>query len=753
MTPDHQEANLERGALEAPDVADFVSRLATVLLTSGTPQVGIEQALVELCEFLDVDRATAFLVRRSWPHDMDDFASMTRDGSRQPAAPVLVEACAAMVTVDDDDGLLIYPEGEGIDVARRHLAQTGSATVRACRVPIGDEAFAMLGLVSMKPRDWSESELQMLRLASRIIGHSQARSLLARQLREQRDALAASEERLQATIDGAPASIFRLDRESRIVLANREVGRFNGVDPKSLHGIRLIDLIVEPDARAAFERAIARAFDLGEGDDVRVSVNTGIGEVYFDARSVPEFDEAGNVVSMMVYAVDVTDQRRLEDRITLAATTDPLTGLANRVVFVEQLTAEVDAHAASGRALAVLFIDVDRFKRTNDGLGHAIGDELLRTLGRRLRQSVRSTDLVARLGGDEFAVAYLDVVDRNDVERLVDQLRREIGRSIEIDGMSLHATVSIGVAIGTLGDVSADDLLRSADHAMYQAKRRGRDRCEIFDDAMRRTLYSRRTTENELRVAIAGDDVNGGGAIAVHYLPEVDLDTGEVVAIEALARWHHPTRGLLPANEFMGLAEDTGLINDLGGLVLRKACVQAARWVSVYPQLVLRVNVSARQLATPQLEGEVIDALRCSGLDASRLSIEIAETAIVGDVDGTLDALQRIHRLGVSVAIDDFGTGHSALSYLERLPVEIVKIDRRYVSGLGGHERDAVIVATLVRLGLALGLVVVAEGVETIEQREELWDLGCRRAQGHLFSRPRPANEITPFLGRSFALG
>jgi EAL domain-containing protein (putative c-di-GMP-specific phosphodiesterase class I) len=225
-----------------------------------------------------------------------------------------------------------------------------------------------------------------------------------------------------------------------------------------------------------------------------------------------------------------------------------------------------------------------------------------------------------------------------------------------------------------------------------------------------------------------------------------------VVAVEALARWHHPTRGLLAAGEFLGLAEDTGLITELGDRVMREACRQAARWVNEHPDLVLRVNVSARQLALPQFVGDVAEALVRAGLDASRLSIEIGETAIVGDLEGTLDALQRIRNLGVSIAIDDFGTGHSALSYLEQLPVEIVKIDRRYVSGLGSHGRDAVIVATLVRLGLALGLVVVAEGVETTEQRNELWELGCRRAQGYLFSRPRPANEITPFLGRSFAL-
>ncbi len=760
MIPGHDEATGGREALAGADVAELVSRLATVLLTSATPHSGIERALLELCDFLGMDRATAFIVHRDWPHDLDDFVSVTNDGERRAAAPVLVEARALMVTVDDDDGLLIYPEGELIAEARRQMRETGAASVRACRVPLGDDTFAVLGLMSLHPYEWSESDLQVLRLASRIIGHSQARSLLERKVREQRDALAASEGRLQAMIDGAPASIFRVDRESRILLANREVGRFNGVEPESLHGIRLSDLISEPEAHAAFERALTRAFELGEADDVRVSVSTGIGEVYFDARSVPELDDAGNVVSMMVYAVDVTDQRRLEDRITLAATTDPLTGLANRLVFVERLAAEIETHATSGRSLAVLFIDVDRFKRTNDGLGHAIGDELLRTLGRRLRQNVRSTDLVARFGGDEFAVAYLDVADRHEVERLVDQLRHEIARPVEIDGMSVHATVSIGAAIGTPGAVSASDLLRGADHAMYQAKRGGRNRCEIFDDAMRHMLHSRRDTESALRTAIESASpfassvgaAAEGGVIAVHYLPEVDLETGAVVAVEALARWHHPTRGLLPASEFMDLAEDTGLITDLGAVVLREACMQAASWVHEHPDLVMRVNVSSRQLAMPRFVGDVAEALVRAGLDSSRLTVEIAETALVGDVEGMLDALVRIRDLGVSVAIDDFGTGHSALSYLEQLPVEIVKIDRRYVSGIGGDGRDAVIVATLVRLGLALGLTVVAEGVETIEQRNELWELGCRRAQGYLFSRPRPANELTPYLGRSFAL-
>ena len=733
----------------AATVAEFLSRFATLLLTSDTPLAGIERALAALCGFVRVDRAAAYIMQRSWPHEIDDYVSVSRSGRSvaQPGVPAAVRSM--MLSARDVGGVLLLPETPDGPLGGRGTAGPGSRatpSLRVCRSFIGDDRVAMVAFTSMTSRAWADWELRVIRVASSLIGHGLWRSVLERQLREQRDAFAASEARWRATIDDAPAAIFRVDRDSRILLASREVGRFGDLVPSDLHGLLLRDLIVDDDARQAFDEGLVRVFDLGERAESHVNVHTPHGEVWFDGRGVPEVNEHGTVVSMLLFAVDVTERHHMQRQLAIEATTDSLTGLSNRSMFIEQLERELSEHAQGDRTLAVLFVDLDRFKRTNDAHGHAAGDELLQAVAQRLRASIRAGDVVARLGGDEFAIVLCDVSTRSEVERLVEKLRVEIGRPMEIGGRVVTPSASIGAAISVPTDRDPGDLLRGADHAMYQAKQLGRNRCEVFDEATRVAWRTRLDLEAALREGI------DSSAVVVHYLPEVDINTGHVVAVEARARWNHPTRGVLPASEFIALAENSGLIAEIGSCVLRAACEQTVAWGAIDPALLLRVNVSGRELAMTQFVGDIAETLLRSGLEPNRLSIEVSEAAISGDVEAVIDTLRRVRRLGVAVVIDDFGSGHASLSYLERFPIEAVKIDRRFIGGLCENGRDALVVSTLVKLGHALGLDVVAEGVETAEQVSALRALGCRRAQGHFYAPAESAQDMGRRLGVPFVV-
>ncbi len=425
---------------------------------------------------------------------------------------------------------------------------------------------------------------------------------------------------------------------------------------------------------------------------------------------------------------------------------DGLTGLLNRDGLLGQARTALQEPAA-GATPGVLFVDLDHFKAVNDSLGHAAGDLLLREVARRLRSAVRSAATVARLSGDEFIV-----LDRFDGEReaaaLAQRLLDLLGAPVVIDGLEVVTGASIGVALTGRGDRgggaeaadrAAEHLLRSADLAMYQAKARGRGGWELHDPAHRDPEVHRLQLVGQLRAAIAH------GQMRVHYQPRLVLGTGEVHGAEALVRWQHPERGLLPPSEFIDVAEQTGLIRDLGWQVLHLAVAQAVRWGfdrPGRPPRVMAVNLSIRQLADPELVDRVRDALARHGLAARCLVLEITETALMADADGALTTLTALRELGVGLSIDDFGTGYSSFTYLKRFPADELKIDRSFVAGLGSDLADTAIVSSCVRLAHAVGVRAVAEGVETPAQREALVELGCDLGQGHLLGRPAPAEHL-----------
>jgi diguanylate cyclase (GGDEF)-like protein len=439
----------------------------------------------------------------------------------------------------------------------------------------------------------------------------------------------------------------------------------------------------------------------------------------------------------IAHVQDITEQRRAAEQLRWAATHDELTRLPNRSQFTAELTERL-ANSPLG-SIAVMFIDLDNFKVINDSLGHATGDQLLRGMTQRLRAVLRDHDMLSRFGGDEFIVLLSQYGAEHTPAATAERLRGEIARPLTIDGVELFVTGSIGIAISDRVEVTASDLLRDADAAMYRAKARGRDCVEIFAQGVHDASVIALRTTNELRRGIERDE------IVPYYQPIVELHSGVLTGFEVLARWRHPDRGLLSPDQFLPMAEETGLISDVGASILRASLVQLGRWrerVPAFVDLTLAVNVSSRQLLGTGFHEVVADALAEAGVPAASLWLEITETALMTDVKAASVALRELRGIGLHLSVDDFGTGYSSLTYLKRFPVEAIKIDRSFVNGLGIDNEDSTIVEAVVNLGHSLGLMVVAEGVETPLQLSRLRELKCDRAQGYLFGRPRPAEII-----------
>jgi diguanylate cyclase (GGDEF)-like protein/PAS domain S-box-containing protein len=452
-------------------------------------------------------------------------------------------------------------------------------------------------------------------------------------------------------------------------------------------------------------------------------------------------DNDGHPVRMVGICWDITERREMEEQLVREALHDRLTGLPNRALFVDRLTQSLAALPRHHGALAVLFLDVDRFKVINDSLGHDAGDGVLVELGQRLERLMRPGDTVARFGGDEFVVLCQDIDHPVEAVHVAERLTEGLNGPIGVNGSDVVVTVSVGIAMSSSSADLAGDLLRDADAAMYRAKRDGRARSVLFADTMRQEALARLDTELELRRALTSGDLR------LHYQPVVDLTSGLVIGVEALLRWEHRTRGLVMPIDIITIAEETGLIVPLGEWVLEEACEQLVRWHQDFPHLTMAVNLSGVQLARPDLVARVAEVLERTGVQRSALSLEITESVLMRDAEEALVVLEELKALGVRISVDDFGTGYSSLSYLKRFPVDVLKIDRSFVDGLGSDADDLAIVQAILALARSLGIDIIAEGVETTVQRDVLQDLGCRLAQGYLLGRPGAAVDVADHLG------
>lgn len=461
-------------------------------------------------------------------------------------------------------------------------------------------------------------------------------------------------------------------------------------------------------------------------------------------------DERGRPTRMAGSLTDITDRKSVEEQLKYDAVHDALTGLPNRLMFVEVLDRAVArARNDENYAFAVLFIDLDRFKVINDSLGHLIGDQLLIAFARRLERCLRPGDTVARLGGDEFTVLVERVRSGPDATRIADRIHRSLQHPFELRGYEVFTGVSIGIVSSTTGYEGANEVLRDADAAMYSAKAQGRSRYVLFDSVMHDEAMLLLELETDLRRAIERQE------FVLHYQPIVTVGTRAVTGLEALVRWQHPQRGLLAPMEFIEVAEETGLIIPIGNWVLREACRQMVEWerrAGGTPRTI-SVNLSARQFAQGDLAEEVATVLAETGMNADRLTLEITESAIMADTGVAQQTLTRLRNMGVHIHIDDFGSGYSALSYLYRFPIDTLKIDRSFIGNMAVEERQSAIVRAIVTLARHLDVDVIAEGVESELQLEHLRELECPSAQGYLFSRPLDAEHVEALLSGPLQVG
>jgi diguanylate cyclase (GGDEF)-like protein/PAS domain S-box-containing protein len=549
------------------------------------------------------------------------------------------------------------------------------------------------------------------------------------------EALHDSEQRFRTLAASSPVGIFQLDSQGRCVYANarfREILRVSGsLEPgwrESIH----------PEDRAEVEAAWVTVARGGKADMIRFRIGNGAKQRWGESRAAALRNDHGAIVGCVGTVEDVTERERIEAQLTHQALHDAVTGLPNRTLFLDRVSMALARVRRNGGAVAVLFMDLDRFKMINDSLGHETGDRVLTTIAGRLDQSLRGSDSVGRLGGDEFAVVC-EVKAPDEASLVAERIATAIEAPIILDSGQMVVSASIGIALGE-HDSTPTDLLENADAAMYRAKERGKARVEVYDESMRALTLRRLHVENALRAAIEKEQLE------VFYQAEVDLDNGNITGAEALVRWRDPARGLVSPGEFIPVAEETGLIVPLGAWVLREACREAADLDTFGWPIKISVNLSTRQLAHPGLVKLVADTLEEMNLEPSRLCLEITETVLMQDADRAVVLLEELKALGVTLSLDDFGTGYSSLSYLRRFPVDVVKVDRSFVDGLVDRPGDASIVAAVRDVTRSLDLGVVAEGIETPEQLERLRALGYERGQGFLFARPGPADGLRELL-------
>ncbi|RAT96710.1 bifunctional diguanylate cyclase/phosphodiesterase [Brevibacillus sp. Leaf182] len=557
--------------------------------------------------------------------------------------------------------------------------------------------------------------------------------------KQMEDELKRSEEKYRIIAENTSdiISIINLDGEFLYLSPSHKRVWEHTVPDEEIHN--LFEWIVEDD-RDIFAYAIQHAFSTRKEYMVECRINTQRNDVIWTESKInPIMDEEGNVTKLLLVTRDVTDRKQSEETIHHLAYHDALTDLPNRRMYVQQLSKEMMQAKRFQSNLAVLFLDLDRFKDVNDSFGHDVGDMLLIEASKRLQACLKPGDVVARLGGDEFTIMQNQLQDRNEATALAEQIMNQLQRPFELDGHVFNVSCSIGIALYPQDGDNPEDLLKRADTALYTVKSRGKNGYDFFDPTMEAKSLERILMENEMRKAIEQEQFQ------IYYQPKIDIATSAMTGMEALVRWVHPELGIIPPNRFIPIAEETGMILALGEWILKQACKQNKIWHDQGYTLKVSVNLSARQIYQKDLVEMIKDILRETNLSPDWLELEITESIFVKMEEATA-VLQQIRDVGIQISIDDFGTGYSSFSYIKSLPVDTIKIDASFIRDIHHNQESQAIVKAIVTIAQSLNMNVIAEGIELDDQVAALKENGCDHGQGYLFSKPLPTDDFDQFL-------
>jgi diguanylate cyclase (GGDEF)-like protein/PAS domain S-box-containing protein len=555
------------------------------------------------------------------------------------------------------------------------------------------------------------------------------------------EALQESEEKYRMLVETVQEGFGIIDAQEKITYCNAAYAAIFEMVPQELVGKSLLEFVEEERQREILRRTALS--DIGTGGSYDITISTRSGKrKHLSASATPVTDAGGYFQGAVHAIIDITERKRAEERLAHLARYDHLTGLGNRVLFQDHLEGALARGVRNGSPVALMFLNLDRFKAVNDTLGHEAGDSLLRIVAERLRGCVRETDTVARMGGDEFSVVLENLSHGQDAALVAQKILDALSRPFDLEGQEVFVTSSIGIAVSPPSGGSV--LVRDADAAMYRAKQLGRNNYQFYAPEMNAQVFERLDPETRMRNALEREE------FVLHYQPQVDLKTGRIVGVEALLRWQHPDLGLVSPAEFLHVLEESGLVVPVGDWVLRMACTQGKIWEDAHsgpPQIA--VNLSTRQFNQQNLAGRLAQILDETGLDPSRLELELTESLLTENINVTSAMLNELRmHMGLKLSIDDFGTGYSSLSYLKRFPLDALKLDRSFIRNVTTDSDDAVIVNSVIGLAHDLRLEVIAEGVENEEQLAYLRESGCDRVQGYYFSEPLPAEDFSELLKR-----
>jgi diguanylate cyclase (GGDEF)-like protein/PAS domain S-box-containing protein len=606
-------------------------------------------------------------------------------------------------------------------------------------------ALTKLGSVIQRKRAEEALQKALNALEIRVEQRTAELSKANAERKQAQEALKRREQEFKALIENAPDIISRFNSQLRYVYVNPAIEKLVNLSASTFIGQTNDELNLPKDLCRIWEKKLQEVFQTKQENEFEFSFPTLSETKHYYTRLVPELASSGLVKSVLSIARDITALKQAEARLIHDAFHDGLTGLPNRALFMERLErAIVRTKRHPDYKFAVLFLDLDRFKVVNDSLGHAMGDLLLISLASRLEACLRSGDTVARLGGDEFTILLDDIQDATEVTNIAERLHKELTSSFNLNGYEVFTSASIGISFSTTSYNRPEELLRDADIAMYRAKERGRARYEIFDSMMYAAAMNVLQLETNLRRALERQEFE------IHYQPIVSLLNNNIVGFEALVRWQQPQHGLISPAQFIPIAEETGLIVEIGYWVLREACRQLRAWQMQFPDafLTISVNLSSKQFLQPDLIEQIARILQETDLDASSLKLEITESVLMENTQSATAMLLQLREMNLGIHIDDFGTGYSSLSYLHRFPSSALKIDHSFVTHMGTEPQNWEIVRAIVTLADSLHIDAIAEGVETATQLAQLRELNCKYAQGYFFSHPLDSSAATALIER-----